>query len=84
MTTAAYYSQTNGLVERYNKRIIARLWQYFGTQQCEWDLFLQPLTYVYNTEVHLSTNTTPFSLVLTKDLYGRTTFESPSALAIDA
>ena len=35
-------------------------------QQHDWDDYVQPLTFAYNTQVHRSTETTPFDLVLTR------------------
>ena len=34
--------------------------------QRDWDDYVQPLTFAYNTQVHPSTETTPFDLVLTR------------------
>lgn len=42
---------------------------------------MQPLTYLYNAQVHKSTNTTRFSLVLSLHPPGPTTAFRPGALA---
>ena len=65
-TTTAYHPQTNGQTERYNKTIITRLRHYVNDHQTDWDLFVQPLTYAYNSQVHRSTGESPFGLVLSR------------------
>ena len=62
----AYHPQTNGQTERYNKTLAARLRHYVNEHQTDWDIYVQPLTYAYNAQVHKSTGTTPFSLSLTR------------------
>lgn len=84
MKTSANHPQTNGHTERYNRLIVARLRQYVATQQPDWDLIVQPLTYMYNREVHRSTKTTLYSLVFTWHDPGPTIVNNPSALAADA
>ena len=65
-TITAYHPQTNGQVERYNKTLVSRLRHYVADHQRNWDEFVQPLTYAYNIQVHKSTGTSPFSLVLSR------------------
>lgn len=60
-------SQTNGQVERYNKTVVTRLRQYVAGHQCNCDTFVRPLKYAYNTDIYCSTNTTSFSLVLSRN-----------------
>ncbi len=62
----AYHAQTNGQTERYNQTLERRIRHYVNEHQDDWDLYVQPLTYAYNTQVHRSTSTSPFSLVLTR------------------
>ena len=64
--TTAYHPQTNGQVERFNKTLAARLRHYVAEHQKDWDEFVQPLTYANNMQVHRSTGTTPFDLVLSR------------------
>ena len=68
--TTAYHPQTNGQVERFNKTLAARLRHYVSEHQKDWDEFVQPLTYAYNMQVHRSTGTTPFDLVLSRNPKG--------------
>lgn len=83
LTTTAYHPQTNGQVERYNKTIVTRLRHYVAKNQRDWDIFVQPLTYAYRSQVHRSTNTTPFSLVLSGQPLGPASFENNSAFSSD-
>ena len=39
---------------------------YVGEHQDDWDLYVGPLTYAYNSHVHRTTRTTPFELVLSR------------------
>lgn len=60
----AYHPQTNEHVERCNRTIPIRLRHCIAGHQQNWDFFVQPLTYAYNTELHRSTNTSMYRLVL--------------------
>ena len=64
--TSAYHPQTNGQVERYNRTIASMLRNYVNEHQNDWDVYVGPLTYAYNSHVHRSTRTTPFELVLSR------------------
>ena len=64
--TAFYHPQTNGQTERFNKTIMERLRHFAADHQTDWDLYIQPLTYAYNMQVHRSTGTTPFDLILSR------------------
>ena len=64
--TAEYHPQTNGQAERFNRTIVAAIRNYVSDSQRDWDEWLGPLTYAYNTQVHRSTGTTPFDLVLSR------------------
>ena len=64
--TTEYHPQANGQAERFNRTIIAAIRNYVSDSQRDWDEWLGPLTYAYNTQVHRSTGTTPFDLVLSR------------------
>ena len=64
--TTAYHPQANGQAERFNRTILAQLRDYVSESQRDWDEWLEPLTYAYNMQVHRSTGTTPFDLVLSR------------------
>ncbi|CAN8076125.1 unnamed protein product [Agarophyton chilense] len=59
-----YHPQCNGQVERFNRTLIAALRHYIVDHPKEWDMFTDTLCYAYNTQVHTSTKTAPFDLVL--------------------
>ena len=84
VTTTAYHPRTNGQTERFNRTIVTRLRHYVGEHQDDWDLYVQLLTYAYNAQVHRSTRTTPYSLVLTRHPPGPATVGGTTALATDA
>lgn len=63
---------------------MAFLRHYVATYERDFDLFAQPLTYPYNTQLYWSTNTTSSSHVLTRQRPGSATFCHPSSLATDA
>ena len=64
--TAFYHPQTNGQTERFNKTIMEHLRHFAVGHQTDWDLYIQSLTYAYNMQVHRSTGTTPFDLILSR------------------
>ena len=64
--TTEYHPQANSQAERFNRTIIAAIRNYVSDSQRDWDEWLEPLTYAYNMQVHRSTGTTPFDLVLSR------------------
>ena len=64
--TTVYNPQTNGQTERFNRTLVQRLRNYFKEHQRDWDDYVQPLTFAYNTQVYRSTETNPFDLELTR------------------
>ncbi|CAN8067066.1 unnamed protein product [Agarophyton chilense] len=73
-TTTAYHPQTNGQAESFNCTLLDRLAHYFSEHQLDWDDYVAPVVYVYNTQVQASTGTTPFDLTLTR---------APPPIAVD-
>ena len=62
--TTAYNPQTNGQTERFNRTLVQRLRHYVEVHKWDWEEYIQPLTFAYNTKFYRSTETTPFDLVL--------------------
>lgn len=67
MTTTAYYPQTSGQTERYNKTILSQLHHYINEQHDAWDTFIQLQTYSCNARTHAAIKSTPFCLALTRE-----------------
>lgn len=65
--TTTYHPQANGQVKRFNKTLVQRLRHYVAEQR-DWDRHVEPLTYAYIYQVHRTTGTTPFDLVLNRHL----------------
>lgn len=78
MMTAAYHPHINGQPEWYNKTLINRLHHYVSEHQNVWDDYVQPLTFVYTSEVHKSRYTTPFSLNLSSEPPGSANMVPPT------
>lgn len=79
----AYHPQTNGQAERYNKTLEARLRHYVSEHQDDLDLYVQPLTYAYNSQIHKTAVTSPFSLSLSRHLATSITDAISTANATD-
>lgn len=79
-----HMTQTNGKTESHNKTPTVRLHHYVAEYKRDWNIFKQLLTYVYNTQLNRSTETTSFILVLSRHLPGQTTFGRSYALLTDA
>lgn len=65
-STTAYHPQAKGKVERFYETLVQRLRHYVAENQRDWDRHVEPSTYAYNYQVHRTTGTTPFDLVLTQ------------------
>jgi hypothetical protein len=64
--TTAYHPQTNGQVERFNRKIINSLRGYVERRQNDWDEYTSAITFVYNCRVHSSLYLAPFELILSR------------------
>lgn len=80
LKTTAYHLQTNEQVKRYNHTIVTRLWNCIARSQKNQATYVQPLRYEYSAQAYKSTNTSYFSLLLSRRPPGLTTVSLPSAL----
>lgn len=81
--TTAYHPKANGQAERFNRTILIHLRDHVPEQQKDWDIFVQPSAYAYDTWAHRSTKEKPFSLVGSRHPPGPTLLQFGSALPID-
>lgn len=58
--------QTNGKTDQYNKKIVEIFLYYVSQHETYCGMYLQPLTFLYNTQVYRSTNVTSFSHFLSR------------------
>ena len=60
VNTTSYHPQCDGLVERFNRTLIAMLTAYVDSNQGDWDRYLPLVEFAYNTSVHPSISISPF------------------------
>ncbi|OWZ04431.1 Gag-pol fusion protein [Phytophthora megakarya] len=63
---AAYHTQTQGLVERFNGTLLGMLRMFVGETHEGWDLYIPKMLFAYRTSYHEALMDSPFS-----NLYGR-------------
>ena len=61
-TTSARHPQCNSQVERFNQTIAKYLNSFVDSTTLDWELYLAPLMFCYNTSFHRSVQNTPFFL----------------------
>jgi hypothetical protein len=57
-----YHSQINEPVERFNCTFVTQLAKLTDQESSNWDEYLYPIVFAYNTGVHSTTNISPFEL----------------------
>lgn len=62
--TTTYHLQSNEQVEWFSRTMLPDFRNYLSDQPGQWDLSTNSLTYVYNTQVHRTTNIAPFQMVV--------------------
>ena len=60
--TTAYHPQCNAQVERFNQTVAKYLASFTDQSTLDWELYLAPLAFSYNTSLHRTTRATPFAL----------------------
>ena len=61
--TTLYHPRSDGLVERFNRTLLAMLAMFVSQEHDNWDDLLPFMMLAYNTTVHTSTGFTPYRLV---------------------
>ena len=64
--STAYHPQSNGMIERFNATFVPQIAKLQDKESNNWDEFLSPVVFAYNTGIHSTTNYSPFQL-----LFGR-------------
>ncbi|CAF1529898.1 unnamed protein product [Adineta steineri] len=57
-----YRPQSNGAVERFNGTFVIQLAKLTDNETNNWDEYLYPIVFAYNTGVHSTTNISPYAL----------------------
>ena len=61
--TTPYHPRSDGLVERFNRTLLAMLAMFVSQEHDNWDDLLPFMMLAYNTTVHTTTGCTPYRLV---------------------
>jgi hypothetical protein len=58
-----YHPQSNGIVERFNSTFLSQLSKLQDNEHNNWDEYLQPVVFSYNSGTHKTTRYSPYQLV---------------------
>ncbi|CAF1442744.1 unnamed protein product [Rotaria sordida] len=62
-----YHPTSNAQTERFNATFAPALSKLISDQTQDWDDYLQPIIYAYNTSKHATTTLTPFHIMFTRE-----------------
>ncbi|CAF5087502.1 unnamed protein product, partial [Rotaria sp. Silwood1] len=65
--SSVYHPQTNGMVELFNATFVPQIAKLQNRENNNWDEFLLPVVFVYNTGIHATTGYSPFQLQYDRD-----------------
>ncbi|CAF4100345.1 unnamed protein product [Rotaria sordida] len=65
--SSVYHPQTNGMVERFNATFVPQIAKLQNRENNNWDEFLSPVVFAYNTGIHATTSYSPFQLQYGRD-----------------
>ncbi|CAF4957616.1 unnamed protein product [Rotaria sp. Silwood1] len=65
--SSVYHPQTNGMVERFNATFVPQIAKLQDRENNNWDEFLLPVVFAYNTGIHATTGYSPFQLQYGRD-----------------
>ncbi|CAF1475073.1 unnamed protein product, partial [Rotaria sordida] len=60
--STVYHPQSNGMVERFNATFVPQLAKLHDRESNNWDEYLSPIVFAYNTSAHSTTHYSPFEL----------------------
>ena len=60
--SSVYHSQSNEMIECFNATFVPQIVKLQELENNNWDKFLSPVVFIYNTDIHATTNYSPFQL----------------------
>ena len=69
LTTTAYHPQTNGMVERMNQTISAKLRMYVDADQLDWDVYIPRVLWGIRADMNEATNHSPFEILFGEQMH---------------
>jgi len=68
--TTPGYPQSDGMVERFNRTLLNALASFADQHQRDWDVYIPFILFAYRSAVHESTGTSPFLMMLGREVRG--------------
>ena len=66
--TSPYHPQSDGLIERFNRSLLAMLSLFVDNNQTNWDTLLPYVMMAYRSSVHASTGFTPYKVLFGREI----------------